>query len=283
MAANGRSVVSGLKAKISSFNVDMHTRAVQTTMRTPAMKQPQKIIRKAFYKAEIDCQDVIIRAISAVFNVPRKAAYATDLGLVPDLDESETNSILNDYPDRDEYVMDASDLSRRASSGTGNNRRGQDKESEWIDMDDYHDLLFGPQNDLGETLHVKVLDVVSCPQISYLRRPSAAAHWTLAHTSGNVQASDSDVGIDGQPIERTKFGEECSHTCLIGKAQGTWNLLSHLSFSVRVILDKWFFLFSVDPMSAQVSLLDLRLRELEHERNWYNAKLSSRVPVSSHF
>ncbi|KAG0143385.1 hypothetical protein CROQUDRAFT_109221 [Cronartium quercuum f. sp. fusiforme G11] len=252
---NGQSVVLGLKAKISSFKLDMHTRAIETTIRTPEMKQPQKIIRKAFYKAEIDCQDVDIRAISAIFNVKRKAAYAADLGLEPDQDDSETNSILNDFSDNDELDVDPSDPSQQASSAARHSGRCSDKDSEWIDMDDYHDILFWPQNDLGECPKVKVLDVVSCPQISYLRRPSSAGHWTLAYTNGPNQTSDHDVSIDGQPIEKTKFGEEGTHTCLIGKAQ--------------------------DPMTAQIGLLDLRLHELEREREWYNTKAFAQDSVSS--
>lgn len=250
---NGQSNVLGFKAKISSFNVDMHTRAVETTIRSPAMKQPQKIIRKAFYRAEIDCQNVDIRAISAVFESMRKAAYAADLGMSTDVDEAETISVLNEGRDKDDYFVDTSDPTRRASSV---GREGyNDKDSEWIDLDDYYDILFWPQHNLGEHPHVKVLDVVSCPRISYLRRPSSVTHSTLSHSGGSVNTSDLEDSIDGQPIEKTKFGEEGTHTCLIGKAQ--------------------------DPLSVQVGLLDLRLKELEREKSWYDAKLSARVPVAS--
>ncbi|EGG04706.1 uncharacterized protein MELLADRAFT_78278 [Melampsora larici-populina 98AG31] len=250
---NGQSVVLGFKAKISSFNVDMHTRAVETTIRSPAMKQPQKIIRKAFYRAEIDCQNVDIRAISAVFESMRKAAYAADLGMATDVDEAETISVLDEGRDKDDYFVDSSDPTRRASSV---GREGHnDRNSEWIDMDDYYDILFWPQHNLGEHPHVKVLDVVSCPRISYLRRPSSVTHSTLSHTGGSGNTSDLEDSIDGQPIEKTKFGEEGTHTCLIGKAP--------------------------DPLSVQVGLLDLRLKELEREKSWYDAKLSTRVPVTS--
>lgn len=216
---NGQTVVLGCKAKISSFNVDMHSRAIETTIRKPEMKQPQKIIHKSFYKAEIDCQDVDVRAISAVFDVMRKAAYAAELGIVPDVDESDTSSIMNDSTDiKDEFTTDMSDTLR--PGGRTHAENSKNKESEWVDMDDYYDLLFWPQNNLGEHPRVKVLDLGSCPRVSYLRRPSSVTHGSHTHTQGNAHPSEIDSGSDGQPIEKTKFGEEDTHTCLIGKAEG---------------------------------------------------------------
>ncbi|CAH7672088.1 golgi-body localization protein domain-containing protein [Phakopsora pachyrhizi] len=235
----GRSIVLGFKAKISKFNVDLHARAVETTIRKPEMKEPQKIIRKAFDQAEIDCQDVEIRAISAVFMVPRKAKYAADIGLKVNQDELDVNSIWEEDfgTERDETGVD---FSSSDEPHTLDSHKIKAKDRDWIDLDDFTDLYFWPYNSSGEHPQIRMYDCVLCPRISFLRRPSS----TVAPSSGQAQGSnngtDTDSTTDGQPVIRTKFGTEDTHTCFIGKAD--------------------------DPMDVQVGLLELRLRELEDEK-----------------
>ncbi|WAQ87924.1 hypothetical protein PtA15_9A48 [Puccinia triticina] len=231
----GKNVVLGFKAKISTFNVDLHSRAVETTIRKPEMKEPKKLIRKAFYQAEIECQDVEIRALSAVFQTPRKSTYANDIGLTADQDESETNSIWEDtLEDESEFLVNPSG---EEGFSIYSSKLGK-KDMEWIDLNDFSDIFFWPNSSGAQQPKIKMFDCLSCPRISFLRRPSSAASFQVSTANNN--ASDGESIADGQPIERTKFGKEDTHTCFIGKAE--------------------------DPMKVQVGLIDARLKELNDKK-----------------
>lgn len=216
---HGKDVVLGFKAKISTFNVDLHSRAVETTIRKPEMKEPKKLIRKAFYQAEIECHDVKIRALSAVFQTPRKSAYASDIGLTADQDESETNSIWEDsLEDESEFLVNPSGEEGNFSISS---RKLGNKDMEWLDLNDFSDIFFWPNSSGAQQPKIKMFDCLSCPRISFLRRPSSASGLQVASVAPtNNNASDGDSISDGQPIDRTKFGKEDTHTCFIGKAEG---------------------------------------------------------------
>ncbi|EFP90962.2 uncharacterized protein PGTG_17234 [Puccinia graminis f. sp. tritici CRL 75-36-700-3] len=232
----GKNVVLGFKAKISTFNVDLHSRAVETTIRKPEMKEPKKLIRKAFYQAEIECQDVEIRALSAVFQTPRKSTYANDIGLTADQDESETNSIWEDsLEDESEFLVNPS--GEEGGFSIYPSKLGK-KDMEWIDLNDFSDIFFWPNSSGAQQPKIKMFDCLSCPRISFLRRPSSATSFQVSPTNNN--ASDGESIADGQPIERTKFGKENTHTCFIGKSE--------------------------DPMKVQVGLIDARLKELSEKK-----------------
>ncbi|KNZ59490.1 hypothetical protein VP01_171g3 [Puccinia sorghi] len=236
---HGKDVVLGFKAKISTFNVDLHSRAVETTIRKPEMKEPKKLIRKAFYQAEIECHDVKIRALSAVFQTPRKSAYASDIGLTADQDESETNSIWEDsLEDESEFLVNPSGEEGNFSISS---RKLGNKDMEWLDLNDFSDIFFWPNSSGAQQPKIKMFDCLSCPRISFLRRPSSASGLQVASVAPtNNNASDGDSISDGQPIDRTKFGKEDTHTCFIGKAE--------------------------DPMKVQVGLIDARLKELDEKK-----------------
>ncbi|PLW06226.1 hypothetical protein PCANC_27453 [Puccinia coronata f. sp. avenae] len=244
----GKNVVLGFKAKISTFNVDLHSRAVETTIRKPEMKEPKKLIRKAFYQAEIECQDVEIRALSAVFQTPRKSAYANDIGLTADMDESETNSIWEDnLEDESEFLVNPS--GEEGGFSIYSSKLGT-KDMEWIDLNDFSDIFFWPNSSGAQQPKIKMFDCLSCPRISFLRRPSTAATLQVSPTNNN--ASDGESISDGQPIEKTKFGKEDTHTCFIGKAE--------------------------DPMKVQVGLIDARLKELHEKKFQYILNAGSYHP-----
>ncbi|KAH9447797.1 hypothetical protein Pst134EB_021796 [Puccinia striiformis f. sp. tritici] len=230
---HGKNVVLGFKAKISTFNVDLHTRAVETTIRKPEMKEPKKLIRKAFYQAEIECQDVEIRALSAVFQTPRKSAYANDIGLTTDQDESETNSIWEEnLEDEEDFLVNQS--GEEGWFSIHSTKLGK-KDMEWMDLNDFSDIFFWPNSSNAQQPKIKMFDCISCPRISFLRRPTTAASLQVS-----TNAFDGDSFADGQPVERTKFGKEDTHTCFIGKAE--------------------------DPMKVQVGLIDARLNELNEQK-----------------
>lgn len=241
---HGQNIVIGLKAKISRFNVDLHSRAIETTIRKPEMKEPKKLIRKAFYEAEIECQDVEIRALSAVFQTPRKSAYANEIGLATDQDESETNSILEDHHDGLEFSVNPSGDEAACSFYSGN---PSTKDMEWIDLNDFSDIFFWPNSSTLQQPKIKMFHCLSCPRISFLRRPSPAG--TLQPQTATSTTSDWESVADGQPIERTKFGKEDTHTCFIGKAE--------------------------DPMKVQVGLIDARLKELEEQKYQYLLRVTT--------
>ncbi|MBW0479720.1 hypothetical protein O181_019435 [Austropuccinia psidii MF-1] len=246
----GHNTVLGFKAKISRFNVDLHARAIETTIRKPEMKKPQHLIRKAFYQAEIDCQEIEIRAISAVFHAPRRSKYAADIGLAIDQDDPETNSILEEHIDADAFESSLGD----AATSSSYLRNFQENDVEWIDLNDFSDLYFWPNVNHELQPKIKVFECISCPHISFIRRPSAALG-LQSTSSTNASVLDWESATDGQTVERTKFGKEDTHTCFVGQAE--------------------------DSMMVQVRLLDSRFEELEAEKRRCLLNVASYNPPRS--
>jgi len=112
---------------------------------------------------------------------------------------------------------------------------------EWLDLNDFSDIFFWPNSSGTQQPKIKMFDCLSCPPISLLRRPSSASGLQVTSVaSTNNNASDGDSISDGQPVDRTKFGKEDTHTCFIGKAE--------------------------DPMKVQVGLINARLKELDEKK-----------------
>jgi hypothetical protein len=152
-----------------------------------------------------------------VFQTPRKSTYANDIGLTADQDESETNSIWEDsLEDESEFLVNPS--GEEGGFSIYSSKLGK-KDMEWIDLNDFSDIFFWPNSSGAQQPKIKMFDCLSCPRISFLRRPSSATSFQVSPTNNN--ASDGESIADGQPIERTKFGKENTHTCFIGKSEGT--------------------------------------------------------------
>ena len=101
--------------------------------------------------------------------------------------------------------------------------------SPWHDDDDFVETDWSPSD--NPSLHL--LPVATCPHFAYFKRNSA---------------------ITGNTTERSKFGVEKSHTCLLGEEP-----CGYTSFSS----DNWYLTTSTAVPEVQVSLVSSRIRELK--------------------
>lgn len=184
---NGETSVLGLKGKIGRFNVDLHQRAQEMVIRRPEMSESKHVTHKVFYMAEVDVDSVDLRAIMAVFDEPEKAEFAP--AEVGDADEEAAPK-----PDFDEFLV-------------------TEEEREWVNVDDFKDSV-GSWPFAGEP-RIHLLPFMMCPRFTYYRHKEAGAPPTDEREAG---ASDSPATPPDRPA--SKFGDEASHTCLMGSAEG---------------------------------------------------------------
>lgn len=182
--ANGETTLVGLKGKVGRFNIDMHQREQEETVRKPNSEQTKTIRRKAFCFAEIDCDGVDLRVVSAVFQEPEKQ------DAMPENIDAEL----------DEDTLPAKDYSFDAELHP------------WIDLDDYVDAIYTIPD---QTPRARVIPFIVCPRFTYTRQADPRKELEQdGEDSSNVPTSVAS----NRP--RSKFGVEPSHTCLMGSAIG---------------------------------------------------------------
>jgi hypothetical protein len=194
--AKGITSVLGVKARLDSLKIDLHQRAEEVQIRRPEFKEPRTVIHKKFYLAEVHCEQVDLRAISATFQDSEKALVPTE----------EEEAPAEAHIDEDS----APDLS--------------EEQLQWIDQDDFVDL--GPR--LKDPIpHVRVYDVLKCPVITYYRQPNNEETSLEPDPSKTSQEMAQEMSKEGDkkgkrggPVKRSKFGSELTHTCLVGCAPG---------------------------------------------------------------
>ncbi|BGP20274.1 Protein SABRE [Rhodosporidiobolus nylandii] len=181
--ARGETTVLGLKGKIGRFNVDLHQREQEMSIRRPEMSESKLVKHKAFYMAEIDLDTVDLRTITACFKEPEKA-YVAPLDAQA---EEET-----------------APRPKAESFGVAN------EDADWINMNDFNDAVYtmpDRQPQLG------LLPLMTCPRFTYYRHTDAAP----VNEADNDTASDF-AGLSARETGKTKFGTELTHTCLMGHA-----------------------------------------------------------------
>ncbi|GAA6043699.1 hypothetical protein JCM8097_007486 [Rhodosporidiobolus ruineniae] len=185
--ARGETTVLGLKGKIGRFNVDLHQREQEMSIRRPEMSESKLVKHKAFYMAEIDLDEVDLRTITATFKEPEKA-YVAPVDAEEDQDEATPSPSFDRFDVADEDV-------------------------DWINLNDFNDAAYTMPD---RQPHLRLLPLMTCPRFTYYRHTDAAP----------VRETDDDTASDLSdliPRERgkTKFGNEASHTCLMGCATDT--------------------------------------------------------------
>ena len=178
--ARGETTVVGLKGKIARFNVDLHQREQEETVKKLESTVTKTISRKVFYSAEVDCEGVDLRVISALFKEPEKQSVAPEDSEL-DEDEGPTPS-----SSRQKFTLADEDL-------------------EWIDMDDFVDAIYTIPDDNPS---LRVFPFINCPRFTYYRKIDAE------------KKDDSVENDGSEVLAKTKFGIEPSHTCLMGCAKG---------------------------------------------------------------
>ncbi|GAA6011720.1 hypothetical protein JCM10207_004222 [Rhodosporidiobolus poonsookiae] len=181
--ARGETTVLGLKGKIGRFNVDLHQREQEMSIRRPEMSESKTVKHKAFYMAEIDLDAVDLRTITACFKEPEKAYVAPV--------DAEAEEGAAPQPDFDKYSASEDDR-------------------DWINLNDFNDASYTMPD---RQPHLRVLPLMSCPRFTYYRHTGNVP----------VKETDTDDASDLDhlmPHERakTKFGKEETHTCLMGHA-----------------------------------------------------------------
>ncbi|GAA5897882.1 hypothetical protein JCM6882_005104 [Rhodosporidiobolus microsporus] len=181
----GETTVLGLKGKIGRFNVDLHQREQEMSIRRPEMSESKTVKHKAFYMAEIDLDSVDLRTITALFQEPEKAYVAPVDG---DAEEDATPP-----PSFDNFHV-------------------ADEDADWINLNDFNDAAYTMADRRPQ---LRLLPLMTCPRFTYYRHTDAAPVREGDDTSSDhVELMPRDRG-------KTKFGHEGSHTCLMGCATDT--------------------------------------------------------------
>lgn len=176
-----------MKGKVDSIKVDLHQREEEQQVKRPQFGDTKTAMHKNFYLAEIHCEGLDLRALSAMFADPEKQQVSESM-----------NSELSDIEDDLELPDEPAALT--------------DEDLEWIDMDDFRDL--GPSHaDLNPS--IQLIPVLTCPMLTYYRQPASGN--TAVAPEGSDAESQAPDGINAKV---SKFGNELSHTCLVGCAPG---------------------------------------------------------------
>lgn len=192
----GETTVMGLKGKLGRFNVDLHQREQEETVINPDTGERKTVMHKAFYMAEIDLDSVDLRAITALFKEPEKAVA------VPE-ELAENSEEDQGLPAADDYIL-------------------RDEDLDWVDLDDYVDALYKISDNDPQ---LRVLPFIVSPRFTYYRHVDAAAktggspNMERSHSKTSAHEGGYQSG-DTQDKAKTKFGNEPSHTCLMGCSTG---------------------------------------------------------------
>ena len=187
----GETTVLGVKGKIGRFNVDLHQREQEETVLHPDTGVKKTIHRKAFYMAEVDCDGVDLRAITACFQEPEKSVVVPE-----DVDEEGDEPEL---PSMHDYTVADEDL-------------------DWVDMDDFNDAVYTIPD---RNPQLRVLPFIVCPRFTYYRQIDVAGKPTAEENEEDEEGGQTaEESTTAAPKAKTKFGNEPSHTCLMGTATG---------------------------------------------------------------
>ncbi|GAA5855492.1 hypothetical protein JCM9279_006025 [Rhodotorula babjevae] len=188
----GETTVLGMKGKIGRFNVDLHQRTQEMVIRRPEMSESKTVKHKAFYMAEIDLDGLDLRTITAVFAEPLKADVAPADANADD----EASTPIPSYDD--DYTV-----------------RPEDRE--WVNLNDFHDSMYTmPVDDGLDGPRLRIMPFMVCPRFTYYRHKDSAPT-----KDGDDESADGHEASTPPEKPKTKFGNELSHTCLMGRATDT--------------------------------------------------------------
>ncbi|WFD45219.1 hypothetical protein MPSI1_003897 [Malassezia psittaci] len=178
--AHGLRTFLGVKALLGTFYLDLHQRMQETIHESPdSDEKPIRAFHKPLYEAEADMSDLALYSIAAQF----REQFASTPGLSEERDEK--------YDLFREYNPDPSETS-------------------------IEDPLYDPKD------YVELDDVPLADDPPRLRVHQALA-LTRFHFHRLVESRRDYMKREQNPEDsrqrtRSKFGKECSHTCLIGSA-----------------------------------------------------------------
>ncbi|KAN0066097.1 Protein SABRE [Thecaphora frezii] len=203
--AAGLRTFLGMKARLGVFRLDLHQRQQETVKEKPELGAPKIVFHKPFYEAEVDCSDIDLRMLCGQFDEPSQRLSEEGL------------DNLDDVTLEDLFAGDCSI---------------PDSELDWVDLDDFVELEAAPLKDPKPKL--KLYPALTCPSFNYYRkidslrerRDKEEKHHRrygrrerMGRTDASTASEDRDTEALMASLERSKFGHEDSHTCLVGKAQ----------------------------------------------------------------
>ncbi len=97
---------------------------------------------------------------------------------------------------------------------------GEDPPSVWVDMCDFVELDCAPKD---RNPSLSMLPIASCPRFSYFRR-----------SSGQAQGGD----LHGVASEQSRFGEENTHVCILGKEPCKWITIAIFFVGINMIYSR---------------------------------------------
>lgn len=194
--SRGVTTILGVKGRVDHLRLDLHQRATEETIERKERKDSVKVVHKRFYEAEIDADGIEMRVLHGTFSDPLKAQVAPTV-----------------WTD-----ADAPEIARPPPMPSSDRQK-------WIDEDDYVDVHWHPErvgrlgdfNDrtaptVSEPIY-RTQPFLTCPRITYYKRPVADPS---VHKPGGANAEEADESS----APYSKFGDEPTHVCLIGHAEG---------------------------------------------------------------
>lgn len=194
--AKGQTTVIGIKGRVDNFNLDMHQRAQSETHihRTEGREPLEKtVVHKVFYQAELDCEGLDCRTISATHRVPEKESFKDVVGAQGEDDE----------------------LQFASNEGA---KLSDEDHRQWYDASDFTDVGIRYE-DPDPILHVHPIG--QCPRFTYYRQPPRKEDEEAAEVKKSKASKKRPA-----PIATSKFGDEQTHDCCIGHAAGATSCFS---------------------------------------------------------
>ncbi|SPO27179.1 uncharacterized protein UTRI_10641_B [Ustilago trichophora] len=192
--ARGLRTHVGIKARIDSFTLDMHQRQQETVKDRPELGGPRIVFHKPFYEAEVKCEAIDLKAFAARMRENSEAPAAVE-------DQEIGESMF------DELFAEDVEIS--------------DDELVWIDMNDLVELDASVITD--PTPKIRMFPAMVCPQFNYYRKVESKRERRAREMQDRV-TNGSHRGEGGNDIEellskleRSKFGHEHSHVCMVGQ------------------------------------------------------------------
>lgn len=190
--ARGLRTHVGIKARIDSFTLDMHQRQQETVKDRPELGAPRVVFHKPFYEAEVKCDAIDLKTIAA--------RMRENTGVVGTTEDQEIGeNMLDDLFAADMEISD--------------------EDLVWIDMNDFIELEAEAIKDPSPK--IRMYPAMVCPHFNYYRkvdsqRERQAHEKDRARGGKDNSGSGSDIEDLISRLERSKFGNEDTHVCMVG-------------------------------------------------------------------
>ncbi|KAK0563331.1 Protein SABRE [Tilletia horrida] len=209
--ARGATTLVGVKARLDSFRADLHQRQEETVKDRPELGKKLKVFHKPFNEAEVDCAGIDLRTVWARFSDPERQ-------LLDDVDfDAEEDA--DDFPDTNTSEEDWL----------------------WYDIADFAELDWQPPAKLDP--EISITQTMVCPRFHYYRkveskrerraRQASLDHdYDRLHSDKTSAAEESPIDTELTPISQlaySKFGNEHTHTCLVGTSPSAPMVQAHLA------------------------------------------------------